>query len=60
MNFAGDLTQFWIALPIGARVALEEQWAGLAAGGLPCGSSVIDANGSVVASGRNYAYDSCR
>jgi tRNA(Arg) A34 adenosine deaminase TadA len=29
----------------------------LGAGGLPCGSSVVDARGSVVASGRNHAYD---
>jgi tRNA(Arg) A34 adenosine deaminase TadA len=54
---SNDLSPLWIALPTGARVALEEQWAGLAAGGLPCGSTVLDATGAVVASGRNHAYD---
>jgi tRNA(Arg) A34 adenosine deaminase TadA len=57
MNSVSALTQAWDALPAGARVALEEQWAGLAAGGLPCGSAVIDGNDNVVASGRNHAYD---
>jgi tRNA(Arg) A34 adenosine deaminase TadA len=57
MNSANELTLAWIALPSGARAALEEQWAGLAAGGLPCGSSIIDERGNVIASGRNYAYD---
>lgn len=57
MSAANDLTRLWSALPTGARVAFEEQWAGLAAGGLPCGSAVLDASGSVVASGRNHAYD---
>ena len=47
----------WNTLPAGARAALEEQWAGLASGGLPCGSSIVDAAGTVVARGRNRAYD---
>jgi tRNA(Arg) A34 adenosine deaminase TadA len=47
----------WVALPAGARAAIEQQWAGLAAGGLPCGASVIDADGQLIAVGRNYAYD---
>jgi tRNA(Arg) A34 adenosine deaminase TadA len=34
---------------------MEQQWAG-AAGGLPCGSSVIDTEGQVIAVGRNHAY----
>ena len=51
------LEQFWASLPAGARVAFEEQWAGLAAGGLPCGSCVIDATGNLVARGRNHVYD---
>jgi len=46
----------WTDLPLGARAALDEQWAGLAAGGLPCGSAIVDARG-VVAVGRNRAYD---
>jgi tRNA(Arg) A34 adenosine deaminase TadA len=57
MNAANDLIQSWKALPEGARVALEEQWAGLAVAGLPCGSAVTDASGSVIARGRNHAYD---
>lgn len=47
----------WNALPLGARTAFEQQWAGLAAGGLPCGSAVVSADGIVVAAGRNHAYD---
>lgn len=57
MHSTSDLTQSWIALPIGARASLVEQWAGLAAGGLPCGSAVVEASGSVAAVGRNHAYD---
>lgn len=44
-------------MPVGARVALEEQWAGLAADGRPCGAAIVAADGTVVASGRNHAYD---
>ena len=51
------LEQFWASLPAGARAAFEEQWAGVAAGGLPCGSCVIDATGNLVARGRNHVYD---
>ena len=47
----------WTALPLGARVALEEQWAGLAAGGLPCGSAILSADGRVLCAGHNRAYD---
>lgn len=57
MAAEGDLIRVWDALPVGARVALEEQWAGVAAGGLPCGASIVDAAGVVVARGRNHAYD---
>ncbi len=52
-----SLDQSWEELPEGARVALEQQWAGLAAGGLPCGSTLVDASGKVIAAGRNHAYD---
>jgi tRNA(Arg) A34 adenosine deaminase TadA len=47
----------WEALPLGARVALEEQWAGVAAGGLPCGSAILSADGSLLSAGHNRAYD---
>jgi tRNA(Arg) A34 adenosine deaminase TadA len=47
----------WLGLPVGARAALEEQWAGLAAGGLPCGASIVDETNAVIARGRNHAYD---
>jgi hypothetical protein len=30
---------------------------GLAAGGLACGSAIVDASGDVIAVGRNHAYD---
>ena len=54
---AHALTESWVALPVGARAALEEQWAGLAAGGLPCGAAITDADDRLIASGRNHAYD---
>ena len=52
-----DLDSSWARLPEGARQALEQQWRGVAAGGLPCGASVVDRTGAVVASGRNRAYE---
>lgn len=52
-----DLEHAWDALPNGARAALEEQWKGLAAGALPCGAAIVDAQGQVVAASRNHAYD---
>ncbi len=52
-----NLAQAWDDLPLGAQAAIEQQWAGLAAGGLPCGSSVIDAAGQLIAAGRNHVYD---
>jgi tRNA(Arg) A34 adenosine deaminase TadA len=51
------VAQAWAALPLGARVALQEQWAGLAAGGLPCGSTILAADGGVLSAGHNRAYD---
>lgn len=51
------LEQAWSALPAGARAALEQQWAGVAAGGLPCGAAVVDAGGGVLCAGRNHTYD---
>lgn len=53
---AMSMAKSWTELPLGARAALEEQWAGLAAGGLPCGSAIVDADG-IAAVGRNRAYD---
>jgi len=47
----------WNALPTGARVALDQQWAGLAAGGLPCGAAILNAEETLLAAGRNHAYD---
>jgi tRNA(Arg) A34 adenosine deaminase TadA len=52
-----SLVQSWAELPLGARAAIEQQWAGLAAGGLPCGASVIDVGGQLIAVGRNHTYD---
>lgn len=52
-----ELDQRWAALPNGARAAFEEQWAGVAAKALACGSSITDSNDQVVALGRNHAYD---
>lgn len=52
-----DLERSWTQLPAGARAAMEQQWAGLAAGGLPCGSAVVDSDGRVISRGRNHSYD---
>jgi len=57
MSTTSELLQSWPSLPVGARAALEEQWAGLAAGGLPCGASIVDETGTVIASGRNCSYE---
>lgn len=57
MDTTSALVESWEGLPKGAQLALEEQWAGLAAGGLPCGSAIMDGE-ELVASGRNHAYDS--
>ncbi|MGV8884052.1 MAG: nucleoside deaminase [Microbacteriaceae bacterium] len=48
------IAESWSALPAGARTALEQQWAALAAGGLPCGAAVVDPAGTVIALGRNH------
>lgn len=52
-----SIAEEWKKLPRGARVALEQQWTGLAAGGLACGSAILDRDGTVVAAGRNHAYN---
>jgi tRNA(Arg) A34 adenosine deaminase TadA len=57
MTFSQSLTHAWADLPQGGRAAIEQQWAGLVAGGLPCGSAVVDASGQVLTVGRNHAYD---
>lgn len=36
---------------------MEQQWEGLAAGALPCGSAILGPDGKVVSAGRNHAYD---
>jgi len=51
------LLESWNALPAGARVALDQQWTGLAAGGLPCGSAIVNDEESILAAGRNHAYE---
>ncbi|HEV8689898.1 MAG TPA: deaminase [Ideonella sp.] len=52
-----DLAVSWAQLPVGARAAIEQQWIGIAAGALACGAAVVDAEGRVIAAGRNHAYD---
>lgn len=51
------LADSWNALPVGARAALDQQWTGLPAGGLPCGSAILDADERILAAGRNHVYD---
>jgi tRNA(Arg) A34 adenosine deaminase TadA len=43
--------------PAGAWAALEEAFTGWKARGLPCGAALVDGSGTVVARGRNHAYD---
>lgn len=51
------MAERWAALPAGAQTTLQQQWLGLAAGGLPAGAAITDAAGEVLARGRNYSYD---
>lgn len=50
-------TTAWEDLDPGARTALEEAFIAWRAGGLPCGSAIVDVFGAVLARGRNHAYD---
>jgi len=52
-----DLISAWKSLLPGAKSSFEQQWIGIAAGGLPCGSAIVDTTGKVIASGRNHSYD---
>ncbi|HEY6635164.1 MAG TPA: deaminase [Acidimicrobiia bacterium] len=51
------LSTVWEDLDPGARTALEEAFIAWRAGGLPCGSAIVDVSGAVLARGRNHAYD---
>ena len=44
-------------LASGAWAALEGSFAAMIAGGLPCGAALVDQTGTVIAGGRNHAYD---
>jgi tRNA(Arg) A34 adenosine deaminase TadA len=57
MASESNLLDAWAQLPLGARMAFAQQWMSLAAGGLPCGSSILDEQGQIVAVGRNHVYD---
>jgi tRNA(Arg) A34 adenosine deaminase TadA len=52
-----NLLYTWNQLPLGARMAFGQQWMGLTAGGLPCGSSILNDQEQIVALGRNHVYD---
>jgi tRNA(Arg) A34 adenosine deaminase TadA len=54
---AGRFQTAWHDLEPPARRALELAYASLAGGGLACGAVVTDADGRVIAEGRNRAYD---
>jgi tRNA(Arg) A34 adenosine deaminase TadA len=47
----------WAELPVPVRRSLELAYESLVAGGLPVGSVLADADGVIVAEGRNRAYD---
>jgi hypothetical protein len=53
----GRFLTAWHELEPAARRALELAYASLAGGGLACGAVITDADGRVVAEGRNRAYD---
>ena len=49
--------QAWRDLDLPVRCALEQSYAALRAGGLGCGAVLTNAVGTVIAEGRNRAYD---
>lgn len=51
------MVEDWIGLPRPAQRCLELAYASLLAGGLAVGATLTDADGTVVAEGRNRAYD---
>jgi tRNA(Arg) A34 adenosine deaminase TadA len=55
--FMADVEASWGSLPLGARTALTQQWAGVATRALPCGAAIIDRSDALLAAGRNRAYD---
>lgn len=57
MASESNLLEAWNHLAFGAREAFAQQWIGLAAGGLPCGCSILDEHEQIVALGRNHVYD---
>lgn len=57
MNVVPACDEARLALPAAAWRALQGAFDGLVAGGLPCGAALADRDGTVVAAGRNHAYD---
>jgi tRNA(Arg) A34 adenosine deaminase TadA len=57
MTSENKVLDAWNQLAFGAKLAFAQQWMGLAAGGLPCGSSIFDEQEQIVAVGRNHVYD---
>jgi tRNA(Arg) A34 adenosine deaminase TadA len=57
MSSESNLQDAWNHLALGARMAFAQQWSGLVAGGLPCGSSILNDQEHLVAVGRNHVYD---
>ena len=57
MTSESNVLDAWSQLALGARMAFAQQWMGLAAGGLPCGSSILNDQEQIVAVGRNHVYD---
>jgi tRNA(Arg) A34 adenosine deaminase TadA len=57
MTSESNVLDAWNQLTLGARMAFAQQWKGLAAGGLPCGSSILNDQEQLVAVGRNHVYD---
>ena len=45
------------SLPAGVWAALEGAFSAMVSGGLPCGAALVDHTGTVIARGRNHAYD---
>lgn len=52
-----DARDVWAALPPPLQAAVEEAWSAYCAGSLPHGAVITDAQGRVVARGRNRVYE---
>jgi tRNA(Arg) A34 adenosine deaminase TadA len=57
MSPDSEFAAAWLDAELGLRRSLELAHLALVAGGLACGSAIVDRDGAIVAEGRNRAYD---